>query len=321
MRTQTLGGSVALIYPEPVCWLFDRNTFVVQDITVHDYEVGGIFTLSSDLGSVTISYQSERTRCEFDLLSALKAVAYEPGTEVTVTGSVVYGDHAADITPFTLKVQYGRTLATRPHCADRVVYFAESSDLWDFYHISLEGGHFGPFPTHPGLNKIDLSSHSGPFSMGVQDGDKAYTVEFRLVTLGGEEGSEGDGEDCGTGEGEDDDNAYGKLKVRYFNTDGAVRTVLFKITQRKRTVGLTDWRANEIVRNSPGAMITAHTDELTLLAPKCVRRAYVDDIMYSPQTFYLNASNEWMPCVITSKSLTLKDWEENDIEITVKTLS
>lgn len=317
----TIAGSVILNYPEKVCWLFDRNILEVRDITAHNYDVGGVFTFTSNLGSAMISYQSERNWCVFDLLSTLKAVAYEPGTKVTVTGAVTYGDNASDITPFEFEVEYGRTLETRPHCSERVVYYATPSDLWDFNHISLEGGHIGSHAAHPGLNKVDLSGHSGNFTMPVQDGTKSYNIVFKMVTLGGEEGSEGDGEACGTGEGEDDDNAYGVLKLRYFNTDGAVRTILTKVTQRKRTVGLTDWRANELVRNTPGAMITAHTDEMTLVAPKCVRRAFVDDVMFSPQTYYLNVSNEWKPCTITSKSLTLKDWEENDIEITIKTLA
>lgn len=323
-RTQTLGGSVVLVYPPQVVHIYDRNVIQVKSIVPAVTAVGGVFYLSSNNGTTTIEYNSERNELTFDLLSVLYKLAPEGMTDVSVSGSVIYNETATDITPFTMRCEAGRTLHSRPHASERVVYFDDSSQLNGIEIYSEHGGMIDGYGLTAGVNKLNLSFHSTPWTATVMDGTETYKISFEKSNLGGEGSGSGDGEaGCNTSEdsGDGEDNTYGVLKVRYVNTDGCFRYATGKVTQRKRTVTLQDWRINEIVRNTPNAYITGHTDTWKCLFPSMKRLAYFEDIVYSPRTEYLSAYGTWEPCILSDKSVTLDQWDENDIEITIQSLS
>lgn len=318
-RTQTLGGSVVMVYPPQVVHIYDRNVIVVKSVVPAVTSVGGVFNLSSNNGTATVEYNSERSELTFDLLSVLYKLAPEGETDVTVSGSVIYGESAADITPFTLRAERGRTLHSRPHASERVIYFDGQDQLNGFQIYSENGGMFDGFTLMPGVNKLNLSYHQGPWTAVVIDGTETYHIRFEKSNLGGE----GDGDGCNSEDesGEGEDNTYGVLKVRYINTDGCLRYSTGKVTQRKRNITSSEWRINELVRNTPNALLTGHTDQWKCVFPAVKRLAYLEDIMYSPKIEYLSGRGTWEPCTISDKTVTLSDWEENDIEITFQTLS
>lgn len=323
-RTQTLAGSVVLVYPSQVVHIHDRNVITVKSIVPAVDSVGGVFYLSSDNGTATIEYNSERRECTFDLLSVFYKLAPEGMTNVSVSGSVIYGDNAADITPFTLRCENGRTLHSRPHASERVIYFDDPQDLNGLQIYSSNGGMIDGYPLNAGVTKLNMSWHSGPWTATVVDGTETYKISFEKSNLGGEGSGSGDGEaGCNSSEdsGEGEDNTYGVLRVRYVNTDGCFRYATGKVTQRKRTITQSDWRLNEMVRNTPNALITGHTDTWKCVFPSMKRLSYFEDIIYSPRTEYFSGRGTWEPCILADKSVTLDQWDENDVEITFQTLS
>ena len=239
---------------------------------------------------------------------------------VTVTGAVMCGETSANITPFTLKCVDGRTLLSRGHNSERIIYYYDNSDLTGLEFLMLEGGTINYTQVQSGVVKQNLSNYSGDFNVTIVDGNVNRVVTVKKSVIGGDNGySTGCGED-----GDEDggvDNSFGILKLRYRNTDGCQRFLQGKITSRKRTVGQQDWRADELVRHTPNAMITATTDEITVGFPDIARESYAEDIMYSPIIEYQREDGDWEPCIIGGKSLTLKEWDINEFEITFITLA
>lgn len=322
MRNQVLMGNVSMMYPDICTFINDRNTITLHYLGVGNNTVGGAFTLTNQQGtSVNIAYNSEQQYLTFNLLSVLKKLMNnDVYNVVTVTGTVLSGETTAtNIQPFTLKCIDGRTLHSRPHCAERVIYYYDSSDLNGVEILSLEGGTVGGYTVQAGVNKFNLSHHTGNFVLVQTDGDNTYTYNFKESSLGGDADYciEDDGEG---GEGGEGGNG-GVFRVRYVNVDGCQRHLAGKITSRKRSVGQQDWRADELVRHTPNTMINSTTDEITVGFPSVARESYAEDILFSPKIEYLNIAGEWQPCIVSSKSLSLNDWQENDIEITFKVLA
>jgi len=298
-----------MLYPDICAFINDRNTITLQYLGVGNNTVGGAFTLTNQQGTaVNIAYNSEQKYLVFNLFSVLKKLMNnDVYNVVTVTGSVVSGETATNIQPFTLKCIDGRTLHSRPHCSEKVIYYYDSDELNAVEILSLEGGTVAGYTVQAGINKFNLSQHTGNFTVTQVDGDMTRTIQFIAAAIGGDT-------DYCIDEG-------GIFRVRYANTDGCIRFLQGKITSRKRSVADTEWRADNLVRHTPNGMITQTTDEVTVGFPSVARESYAEDIMFSPYIEYMNIAGEWQPCVISSKSLSLNDWQNNDIEITFKVLA
>jgi len=307
-------GKVNFGFPDEVIFANDRNTITLQYIGAGDDTVGAALTFTNQQGkTANLMYNSEQPYLLFNLFSTIKnLMGNENYTVVTVSGSVICGELSGNITPFVLKCVDGRTLHTRSHNTERIIYYYDRSDLEGFQFLMLDGGTINFSNTQSGINKINLSNNLGDFVVNIVDGGTARSVMAKRVEIGGESGYN---TDCGEGE-----SVGGLLKVRYCNTDGCIRYLRGKITNRKRGVGLSEWRADDLIRHTPNAMITSTTDEITVGFPSVERESYAEDILFSPIIEYLNLNNEWQPCVISSKTLNLKEWDTNDIEITLQTL-
>lgn len=320
MRNQLIAGRVAFNYPDECAFINDRNTFTLMNISANNDGVGGAFTLTNNNGvSAGISYNSEQKNLTFNLLSILKKMlGSDTYNTVTVTGSVVCGEVSANITPFTLKCIDGRTLHSRGHNSERVIYYYDSSDLHGLELLSMNGGVINGFTVQPGITKMDFYQ-SGDFQIIQVDGDRTMTISVVKSSLGGDDGFciDDDDDEGGTGGGSNG----GVFRVRYVNTDGCHRFLVGKIISRKRSVGYTEWRADELVRHTPGGMVSATTDEITVGYPSVDRLSYAEDIMFSPVIEYVNQDGEWQPCILSTKSVNLTDWDSNDIELTYKTLA
>ena len=313
MRTQTLMGKMVMTYPEEVVFINDRNIIELTSITAQPSAVGGTFSLSNGQDTVQISYNSERPTLTFDLYSVLKALSVGGYQNVTVSGSVGCGDTSTTITPFILSVCIGKTIPSRPHCSERIVYFSDTDQLVGVEILTLNGGTVNGVSVNAGVSKTNFNRYND-FTVTVVDGLETRYIQFKYVSLGGYADPSGVG--C-----QNTDISKGYLTVRYINTDGCIRWISGQIKNRKRGVTQSEWRANELVRNTPNAITTGYSDEITVVFPQCERLAYVEDIMFSPEIYYINEAGEQQPCIITTKSLTLNDWETNDIEITFKTLA
>ena len=321
MRTQLLLGKVNMVFPDEVVFTNDRNTITLTYVAAGNETVGGVFTFTNQQGkTATIMYSSEKQFLVFNLLSTLKKLMNNNTFDiVTVSGSVLCDDVAEDIAPFTLKCVNGRTLHSRNHNSERIVYYYDQQDLVDFYVLMLNPGTINGVPVQSGVVKRNLSYLQGDFNVTIIDGNVERVVNVKKSALGGDNGYDTGCDDEG-GSGTDSNNG-GVLRVRYYNTDGCLRHLVGKITNRKRTVGYTNWRADDIVRHTPNGMITTTTDEITVGFPAIKRESYAEDIMFSPIIEYLNLNGEWQPCIISSKNVQLPNWDENDIEITFTTLS
>lgn len=320
MRNQILAGNVSMMYPDECTFINDRNTITLHYLGVGNNTVGGAFTFTNQQGTaVQIAYNSEQIFLTFNLFSVLKKLMNnDVYNVVTVTGSVVCGETATNIHPFTLKCIDGRTLHSREHNSERIIYYYEPSDLYGVEILSLYGGTVNGFTVQAGVNKFNLSSFNGDFQITQVDGDFQRTIYFKNSTIGGDNTyCVDDSDEEGTG----NNSNGGVFRVRYFNTDGCMRHLIGKITSRKRTVGYTDWRADELVRHTPNGMITTTTDEITVGFPAIARKSYAEDIMFSSRIEYVNQNGEWQPCILSTKNINLPNWDENDIEITFKTLA
>lgn len=323
MRTQLLLGKIAMTFPDEVCFLWDRNTISLDYIASGEGNAGGIFTFANQLGeTATVMYESEMGHLVFNLMTVLKKMSGVNGyTPVTVSGSVSCGDQSANITPFTLKCVNGRTLHSRPHNSERVVYYYDIGDLTGIEILMLEPGTINGASVPSGVIKRNFSYLHGDFSITIVEGGVTRVVNVKESTIGGDNSYDTGCLDSEDGSGLDADSSGGLFRVRYLNTDGCVRNLIGKVTSRKRTVGYTDWRADELVRHTPNGMIATTTDEVTVGFPGILRESYAEDIMFSPVIEYANLAGEWQPCVISSKNLSLPNWDENDIEIVFKTLA
>lgn len=310
-----LSGGISMMYPNICTFVNDRNTITLKYTGAGNNTVGGAFTLTNQQGTaVNIAYNSEQQYLVFNLFSVLKKLMNnDVYSVVTVSGTVVSGETATNIQPFTLKCIDGRTLHSRPHCSERIIYYYDNTELNGVEILSLEGGTVGGYTVQAGISKFNLSHHTGDFVIMQTDGDTTHLYSFKKSVIGGESGYN---TDCGDGE-----SVGGLLKVRYINIDGCLRYLQGKITNRKRSVNYNEWRADELVRHTPNGMITQTTDEVTVGFPSVARESYAEDILFSPIVEYLNENNEWQPCVISSKIVNLKDWSENDIEITFQILA
>ena len=302
-----------MLYPDEVAFVNDRNTIELKYIGAGTDTVGAAFTLTNQQGTaVNISYNSEQPFLLFNLFSVLKKViGNDTYNVVTVTGSVVCGENSANIHPFVIKAVDGRTLNSRPHNSERIIYYYDVSELNGLAILSLYGGTVDGFTVQAGIIKQNLQAHAqlnDDFDITQVDGDNTRIITFKAATVGG------DNDYCIT-DGE------GVLKVRYINVDGCLRYLQGKITNRKRSVGYTDFRADELVRHTPNGMITQTTDEVTVGFPSIARESYAEDILFSPVIEYMDVNGDWQPCVIASKSISLNDWVNNDIEITFKVLA
>lgn len=309
MRNQILSGGISMLYPDVCAFTNDRNTITLQYLGIGNNTVGGAFTLTNQQGTaVNIAYNSEQKYLVFNLFSVLKKlINNDVYNVVTVTGSVVSGETATNIQPFTLNCIDGRTLHSRPHCSEKVIYYYDSDELNAVEILSLEGGTVAGYTVQAGINKFNLSHNTGNFTITQADGDMTRTIQFIAAAIGGDT-------DFCIEEG-------GIFRVRYLNTDGCIRFLQGKITSRKRSVADTEWRADNLVRHTPNGMITQTTDEVTVGFPSVARESYAEDIMFSPYVEYMNIAGEWQPCVISSKSISLNDWKQNDMEITFKVLA
>lgn len=310
-------GRMTMNYPEQVVFLNDRNVIELTAIvTGQPNAVGGTLSLSNGNDTIQLAYNSERDNLLFDLYSALKKLAANSNVTVTVSGGVSCGDQTTNITPFTMNVIDGRTLLSHSHCAERIIYYYDYTELYSTEILTLNGGTVNGSAVSSGVSKLNLGYHTGDFNVTVVDGSETRVIKIKKASCGGD--VDVVGAEC---DADDENSSAGYILLWYVNTDGCHRYVKGKVINRKRSVTRTQWRANELVRNTPNAMITDHTDEITLGFPNCERLAYVDDIMYSPEIWYLNADGEWRQCDISSKNLQLDNWDANDIQITIKTLA
>lgn len=323
MRFQTVIGLINFGFPDEVCFVNDRNTITLGYMGIGSQTVGAVLTLTNQQGeTATLMYNSEQPNLTFNLFSTLKKMMhFDFYNVVTVTGAVMCGETSANITPFTLKCVDGRTLLSRQHNSERIIYYYDQSDLTGLQFLMREAGTINSYPVQSGIIKQNLSYHNGDFSVTIVEGGVTHVVHVKKSSLGG--GADYD-TDClsDTDEGGINEISDGGLfRVRYYNTDGCQRFLIGKITSRKRTVGLTDWRADDLVRHTPNAMLTQTTDEITVGFPDIARESYAEDILYSPSVEYCNLNGEWMPCTISSKNIQLKEWDSNDIEITFRVLA
>lgn len=312
MRNQLIMGKVNMSYPDEVAFVNDRNTIELQYIGAGTDTVGAAFTLTNEQGTaVNIAYNSEQQHLLFNLFSVLKKlIGDDTYNVVTVTGSIVCGETATNIHPFVIKTVDGRTLHSRPHNSERIIYFYNNDELLGVPFLSLYGGTVNGFTVQSGVNKFNLSNNGRiPDTFQVEQVDGEYTrkITFLRAAIGG------DSEYCIEG--------GGVLKFRYFNVDGCLRYLQGIITNRKRSVGYTDFRADNLVRHTPNGMITQTTDEVTVGFPSVARETYAEDILFSPIIEYMDVNGDWQPCIIASKSLSLNDWDSNDLEITFKVLA
>lgn len=315
-------GKVNMVFPDEVCFINDRNTISLTYVADGNENVGGIFTLTNEQGVIaTIMYTSEKTFLLFNLFSVLKKLVGENIYGViTVSGSVLCDEDSTNITPFTLKCVDGRTLHSRNHNSERIIYYYDQSDLTGLQILMLNPGTINGMPVQSGVVKQNISYLSGDINLTIIDGGVERTVHVKKSALGGDnEYSTGCEDEDGDGNGNESNG--GLFRVRYYNTDGCLRHLIGKITNRKRTVGYTEWRADELVRHTPNGMITTTTDEITVGFPAIRRESYAEDILYSPVIEYMNLNGDWQPCIISGKSLQLPNWNENDIELTFKTLA
>lgn len=310
MRNQIAAGSCFVLYPEEVVFLNDRNIISLSSLSAGNNAVGGTFSLTNGQDTVQISYMSERDNLVFDLYSVLKKLYAGGYQTINVSGSVSIGNSTGNITPFTIQVNEGRTLEDRSHCAERTVYFYDQDQLYGYEILTLNGGTVNGVSVNAGVSKHNFNRYSD-FTVTVVDGQDTRDIQFKYVNIGGF-GSAG----C---RGIDSSNGY--ITIKYVNTDGCTRFLCGKIKSRKRSVGQTEWMDNSLVRNTPNSILTEFTDEITVVFPECERLAYVEDIMFSQSIYYQNDNGDWKPTIITSKSLTLNNWDQNDIEITFKTLA
>lgn len=310
MRNQIVAGNCFVQYPDEVVFLNDRNVISLKSLSATYKAVGGTFSLTDGMDTIQISYMSERDNLVFDLYSVLKKLYADGSQTISVSGSVVIGDTTANIVPFTLQVNEGRTLENHPHCAERIVYFYDQSQLYGFEILTLNGGTVNGVSVNAGISKHNFNRYSD-FTVTVVDGNETREIKFKYSNIGGFASS-----GC---RGIDSSNGY--ITIKYKNTDGCTRFLCGKIKSRKRSIGQTEWRDNSLVRNTPNSILTECTDEITVVFPECERLAYVEDIMFSSSVEYVNDSGDWKPAIITSKSLTLNNWDQNDIEITLKTLA
>lgn len=312
-------GQVSMVYPDEVVFACDRNAITLKFIAAGSGSVGGLFTLTNaNSESVQIEYNSEQKNMTFNLFSVFKKLlGYDSYTTITMNGSVTNGTSTANITPVGFKLCNGRTLHSRPHNAETIVYYYESTDLYATEILSLYGGTVNQTGVGPGITKFDWTTNLPSFDVIQIDGEERRVIHFRRAGIGGDSSIEAG---CEDGDGTAD-TSYGVLKLKYINTDGCWRHLMGKIINRKRTTGITDWRADDIVRHTPNGMITTTTDEITVGFPGCERKAYCEDIMYSPQIYYQREDGEWEPCMVSSKSIQLENWDQNDIQITIKTLA
>ena len=317
-----LMGKVHMVFPEEVCFTNDRNTISLQYVGANNEAVGGSFTFTNEQGvTANIAYNSEQTFLLFNLLSTLKKLSVNDNYSIiTVTGTVICGESATNIHPFTLKCIDGRTLHSRPHNSEKIIYWYEPEDLIGIEFLSLYGGVINGFTVQSGITKMNLQPYSSDFQIVQVDGDTQRIINFKKSGLGGDASYE-------TGCDDDDEGGLGSssnggiFHVRYMNTDGCFRHLVGKITKRKRSVGYTSWRADELVRHTPNGMINTTTDDITVGFPAVARESYAEDIMFSSVIQYKNLVGEWEPCILSDKSLQLPNWDENDIELTFNILA
>ena len=314
MRNQVVIG-VNVTYPEEVCFINDRNVVSLKYLGANNKSVGAALFLANTLGdTVTLTYNSEKDNLTINLMSALKKLMNnDVYSEITVSGYIICGETSGQMPPFNLKCADGRTLHSRPHNSERILYYYDQSDLTGVQFLMEHSGMIGSSYVQSGVRKVNLSAYHGDFGIMIIDGGVRRVVNVKHVVLGGDNGY-----DSGCEEG---DSSTGVFRVVYFNTDGCMRTLQGKVINRKRTVALTDWRADELVRHTPNGMITTTTDEITVGFPNVERLSYAEDIMFSNRIEYLGLDGEYHPCTISSKSLQLNDWETNDLQITFKTLA
>lgn len=314
MRTQLL-LSINVVFPDEVVFTNDRNVVTLQYIGGNNRTVGGQFTFTNGGGETAqLNYNSEQKYLVFNLLSTFKKlIGNDTYNTVTMTGSVTDGISTSNITPVSFKLVDGRTLHSRPHNAEKVVYYYDNMDLHAFEVLSINGGTVGQTTVQSGITKFNWETNLDSFEMPQTDGTNVRTILFKRAALGGDNNFQSG---C-----EDGNEEVGIFKVRYFNVDGCKRFLQGKIQNRKRTVGYTEWTADDIVRHTPNGMITSVLDEITVGFPSVARESYAEDIMYSPIVEYQREDGEWQPCIISGKSVQLKNWTENDIEITFKTLA
>lgn len=335
MRSENLQSMVEVVYPDLITHINDRNCITVNTLTAKP--VGGHFTLTCNGQTATIEYQSELQNLVFRINSSLKRIVNGQHQTVSVTGSVSNDDIAYQITPFTMVVEQGRSLNSRPHGCCRTMYYQNDQDLRKVeiytpvsgtatvgqYIYSLQAGcnsinlteynqtpvtpPAGDFPIaiHLSYSHSDTPTYFGDLwhhsTADILD-QTDYVINMVQVTAGS---------DCS------DSNSVSYGKIRVLDTDGCYKTFIGRLTNMKYTLKQSEYINNELVVNNPMSFITEKTQEMTLVFGDIKHNSYIYDIVFSPHIMYLNGFGEWQDCILADSNLSETDGEVMD-EVTIK---
>ena len=335
MRSESILNAVEVVYPDLLTHINDRNIIKVNSLTARP--VGGRFTFDCNGETATIEYQSELENLVFRINSSLKKITNGQHQTVTVSGSVSNGSASYDITPFTLVVEQGRSLNSRPHGCCRTMYYQNDDDLSKVEIYVPVGGtavtSLYSYPLEAGVNSLDLTTYDGN-PVAPPSGD--FPIEIRLSYSHGDTPTYfGDlwrhssdnlqeqtnyfihmvnvpaGSDCG------DSNSIAYGKIRFLDTDGCYKTFLGRVTAMKYSLKQDEYINNTLVMDNPSSLLTDVSQEMTLVFGDIKHNAYLYDIAYSPSIQYLNGYGEWKDAILADSNLNETNGDEMD-EVTIK---
>lgn len=340
MRSENLQNMVEVVYPDLITHINDRNCITVNTLT--SKPVGGRFTFTCNGNTATIEYQSELQNLVFRINSSLKRITNGQHQTVTVTGYVSNDGIEYQITPFTLVVEQGRSLNSRPHGCCRTMYYQNDADLSkvEIYAPVAGTATVGQYvyTLQAGCNSLNLTEYngspvtppSGDFQIAIHlsyshsdtptyFGDlwhhstsaladqTEYTVQMVQISAGS---------DCS------DSNSVSYGKVKFLDTDGCYKTFLGKVTAMKFSLKQSEYINNTLVADNPWALITDVQQEMTLVFGDIRHNAYLYDIVFSPHILYLNGYGEWKDAVLADSNLSETDGEVmDDVTIKIKVLA
>lgn len=338
MRSQTLQNTVYIEYPDLITQINDRNVITVRVLSVG--AVGARFTFTCNGESVTIQYESELDFLLFHINSTLKRLVNGQHQIVTVTGNVGVNGIGYDITPFTMYVEQGRTLNTRPSGCCRTMYYGNTSDLTKVQIFAPVSGSAtvgqNTYTLDAGVTSLNLTEYngspitppSGDFDIQVHlsyshsetpvyfgdmwkhaaaelQSNTNYTIRMIEITSGS---------DCGP-------NTVPFGKIRFIDADGAYKTFIGKVTKEKYSLKQNEYINNDLVVNNPLSLIANVNDEVSIAFSDVAHNAYIYDIAFSTHIEYMNGYGEWRDAILADSSLTESDPETNDVEIKIKVLA
>ena len=335
MRSENLQNMVEVEYPDLLTHINDRNVIKVNSLTAKP--VGGRLTLDCGGNTATIEYQSELQNLTFRINSSLKRITNGQHQTVTVTGNVSNDAVDYQITPFTLVVEQGRSLNSRPHGCCRTMYYQNYSDLQKVeIYAPVSGtatvGQY-TYSLQAGCNSINLTEYngspvtppSGDFPIAVHlsyshsdtptfFGDlwrhssdniidqTDYTIQMVNVPAGN---------DCS------DANSIAYGKIKFIDTDGCRKTFIGRVTAMKYSLKQDEYINNNLVMDNPSSLLTDVSQEMTLVFGDIKHNAYIYDIVYSPSIQYLNGYGEWKDAILADSNLNETNGDEMD-EVTIK---